>query len=359
ISEQEIIAICKALAIESRILLIDEASAPLDGADRQVLYNILKNLRDKGCGIVYISHHLEEIFKIGDRVTVMRDGKNISTVDVSETDRKALIDSMVGNKKIYALQKKAFDYDTVCAEKETPILEFVNVENEFLKSINFKIHKGEIVGFAGLAGANRSKIAEAMFGLCPIRSGNIMYKGKMFDVKHSLASIRLGCGLVPEDRKQAGLLGCRSVAENIVITNINKFNKKFISLKWKSKTAQQYIKKINIKTSGVNQQVEYLSGGNQQKVVLAKWLNADSELLFLIEPTAGIDVGARMEIYKIIQELSTKGISIVIITSDIDELMTLTNRIFTMISGQIINMYMTSNAEKRLILSDILSQKSV
>jgi ABC-type sugar transport system ATPase subunit len=352
LSEQGIIAICKALAAESRILLIDEASAPLDNAERKILYEALNRLKCEGKGIVYISHHLEEIFNIGERITVLRNGKNAGVFDINEIDRDGLISAMTGNKKLYMRDAKNMQNEITTDEK--PLIEFDKVENAGLSNINFAIYPGEVVGFAGLEGSFKDEIALIAFGLSGYTSGKVMYKGKVLHSKHPIESIRKGIGLVPTDRKNLGLVTCRSICENTVLTAINKQKKMLVRPRWMKEVTTRSIQSLGIKAAGIHQLVEYLSGGNQQKVLLSKWLEAEVEILFLIEPTEGIDVGARTDLYAKLKEISAQGTALVVFTSDIDELMLLSDRIYTMYEGGIVNMYTYETADKNTILSDIL-----
>lgn len=353
VSEQGIIAICKALAAKSKILLIDEASAPLDDAERQVLYNTLKKLRDEGKGIVYITHHLDEVFNIGDRVTVLRNGEKVATENIAGFDREKLIQAMTGNIKIYDRK----DTDTEINQDDL-LMRFDNVSNKHISDITFDVYKGEIIGFAGLEGSFKSEIASVAFGLSKYKSGMVYFKDKPLSSKHPIQSIRKGIGLVPTDRKNAGLITCRSVAENTILTAINKKKKSIVSQSWVRKVVSKNIKQLGIKTSGQKQLVEYLSGGNQQKVLLSKWLEAQVDLLFLVEPTEGIDVGARADLYEIFRQLKEDGKALVIFTSDIDELLVLSDRIFSMVEGRIMGEYKSRSAQKQTILSDILSKNT-
>jgi ribose transport system ATP-binding protein len=354
LSEQGIIAICKALATDSKVLLIDEASAPLDNTEREALYEILRKLRDEGRGIVYISHHLDEIFNIGERVTVLRNGRRVCTVPVDEIDQHGLINAMTGDIKVYertTSPQSAKDQDGI-------LLEFRSVSSDNLRDISFDVHKGEIIGFAGLEGSHKDEIAKIMYGLTPISSGEVVYKGSSFKSNYPIQSILNGIGLVPNDRKNLGLVTCRSVSENIILSAINKFKKLIVNALWQRKAALRNIKRLMIRTSGPSQIMEYLSGGNQQKVLISKWLETGLELLFLIEPTEGIDVGARADLYKIFRELSEQGAALVFFTSDIDELLVLSDRIFTMVEGRIVQQYDALQAGKKEILADILLKES-
>ena len=353
VSEQCIIAICKALAAESRILIIDEASAPLDNAERQILYTTLRMLRDEGKGIIYITHHLEEVFNIGDRITVLRNGENVITARTSELNKESLIHAMTGDAKIYDRRFTSMSNKN----SETPVITFDSVSSKFLKEINFRVFKGEIVGFAGLEGSHKHEIARTALGLEKYSKGSIVYNGKAINIRHPIDAIRAGIGLVPTDRKNAGLITCRSVAENIILSSMNRFKMNILNSKWIREAVTKNIRSLGIKTSGMGQLVEYLSGGNQQKVLISKWLEAKVDLLFLIEPTEGIDVGARSDLYKIFRELSSRGKTLIIFTSDIDELMVLSDRIYAMVNGRIIREFDDVNkADKQTILTAILTK---
>jgi ABC-type sugar transport system ATPase subunit len=237
-----------------------------------------------------------------------------------------------------------------------PIMEFRNVYSDHLRNISFKVYKGEVIGFAGLEGSFKDEIAEIAFGLKKYHQGVVLHNGKPVKFRYPIQAIRKGVGLVPTDRKNAGLVTCRSVLENMIMASINKYKTAVVSSRWARKVVNQSINDISLKTSGPDQLVEYLSGGNQQKVLLAKWLEAQSEILYLVEPTEGIDVGARADLYRIFKELIKQGKALVIFTSDIDELMALSDRIFTVVEGDVVNEYDIKDANKIQILSDILSK---
>lgn len=352
VSEQGILAICKAIASGGEILLVDEASAPLDNFERSRLYSLLRKLRDSGKGIVYISHHLEEIFALGDRVTVLRNGRSVWTGDTRDIDRSMLINTMTGNKKIYSRTEKQMQPGV--QEEEQPIFEFRDVCANGVNHVSFAVKKGEIIGFAGLEGSGKQQVADLMFGLSRHTSGQIIYHGKETNYSHPSQAVAANIGLVPTDRKVQGLVPCRSVMENASLSVINKNKQKLLDRRTMAKRVEQSIKELNIKTSGINQLVEYLSGGNQQKVLLDKWLQTGLDLLLCVEPTEGVDVGARGDIYQIMRQTSEQGKTIVIFSSDIDELLTLCDRIYSMANGQIVREFLPEKAEKTEILSDIL-----
>jgi len=358
VSEQEIIAICKAIASEGKIFLIDEASAPLDNHERTILYNLLRKLRDEGKGIIYISHHLEEIFTIGDRVTVLRNGMNVWTKPTSETDRDDLIGAMTGNRKLYERTSHA----TLSDEPESvkvPIFEFDNVSCDIVENASFKMFRGEVIGFAGLESSGKEEVANLLFGLNKPVSGSIRHKGQETHFKRPAEAIRNDVAMIPTERKVQGLVPCRSVAENTMLASINKLKNIVINRGKMMKTTLRCISDLMIKTSSTNQLVEYLSGGNQQKVLIAKWMITNMEILLCVEPTEGVDVGARADIYRIMREMSRNGTTIVIFSSDLDELLTLCDRIYTMYHGRITGEFSAESVEKSRILSEILAQEKV
>lgn len=350
VSEQGIIAICKALVSNSKILLIDEASAPLDDAERSELYNSLQRLAEEGKGIVYITHHLDEVFRIGHTVTVLRDGRNVSRQPIEELDKQKLIGLMTGNEKFYErdLSQVGKNYGDVA-------IEITDLTNKNLHGVSLSVRQGEILGIAGLEASGKKEIAEVCFGMKSYDSGIIRVKGKELRPSHPIDAIKQNLGLVPDDRKETGLVLCRDIAENISITYLNKY-KKALSLPVQTKgVAQEFINQMNIRCFNSSQVVQFLSGGNQQKVLVAKWVQAKAEVLFLIEPTEGIDVGARADLYAIFRRMAKEeGKAIIVATSDIDELIELSDRIITMAEGRIISTYPIERADKQEILSDIL-----
>jgi len=353
LSEQGVIAICKAMVANSKILIIDEASAPLDDSERVALYDSLQQLAREGKGIVYITHHLDEVFRIGDTITVLRDGRNVAKFDTSEIDKIQLVESMTGNAKLYSR-----DEDT--GEKKNlgdTVIEIKNLSGDGLENVNLSARKGEILGIAGLEGSGKDIIAKCCFGITGA-SGEITINGEVFKPKTPIDAIKKNIGLVPNDRKVNGLLLVRDVRENIIISDINKNNRTVVSERWSESTAKKYVAEMGIKCASTSQLIEYLSGGNQQKALIAKWVEADVDVLFMIEPTEGIDVGARSDLYKVFKDLAKQGKTIIIATSDIDELLTLSDRIMTMFDGKIVGEYDYDKITKQEILADILSVAS-
>jgi ABC-type sugar transport system ATPase subunit len=354
VSEQEIIAICKATASDGKIFLIDEASAPLDNYERTILYDLLRKLRDEGKGIIYISHHLEEIFAIGDRVTVLRNGAHVCTQNTADTNRDELIYAMTGNKKLYCRSSHKL---AAPGDEEVPVFQFESVCNKDVKNITFSIYKGEVIGFAGLEGSGKQQVADLMFGLSRPQSGSIKYKGKSANFSYPLKAIRNDIGYVPTERKVQGLVSCRSVAENMMLAMVNKRKRPFVGQGWVNRMTLQSVRDLSIKIASTSQLVEYLSGGNQQKVLLAKWMQTNMDVLLCVEPTEGVDVGARADIYRLLREMSSEGKTIIIFSSDIDELLTLCDRIFTMSQGWLTSEFEAECTEKIEVLTSILKKQ--
>ncbi|MDY0289023.1 MAG: sugar ABC transporter ATP-binding protein [Sphaerochaeta sp.] len=354
VSEQGIIAICKALASDSKLLLIDEASAPLDDAERVTLYKTLRLLAEEGKGIVYITHHLDEVFRIGNTVTVLRDGYNVAKYNVDELDKAKLIAGMTGDAKVYSRE-------LMCAGEwiGEKVIEVRNLYAEGLYDISLYARKGEILGIAGLEGSGKKTLALNCFGFKKYSKGEILKSNRVLNLKNPLDAIKNNIGLVPDNRKETGLVLCRNISDNIIIASINKVKQRIVLNSWKTNIARGFIQQLRIKCTSPSQLVEYLSGGNQQKVLVAKWIYAGVDVLFMIEPTEGIDVGARADLYNRIREIVKEGKTIIIITSDIDELMELSDRIITMAEGRIVNEYSIEEADKQTILTDILLKHKV
>lgn len=353
VAEQEIIAIAKALLRKPVILILDEATAPLDRNERKVLFDVLNEIKKEGeIGIIFISHHIEELFEIGDRVTVFKDGKLVGTRDIEELTVNDVIRMMIGQEK-----RERYSKTKMKIGEEVLRLERVTVPG-CLYDVSLNVKRGEVVGIAGRLGSNKEKVAEAIFGLVDITEGDIVFKGEKLIVDSPSMAIKEGIGLLPIDRREEGLIISRGVMENIVLTWINKLGKIFSSMATLRARSREFIEKLEIKATSINQRVEYLSGGNQQKVVLAKWLAADADLLVLLEPTEGIDVKTRWEIYQILEDLAEMGKGILVISSDLDELLTISDRILVMRDGRVIEEVMGDKMNKEYIFEKIVSNAS-
>ena len=332
VATQQMVEIAKALSFNSEVLIMDEPTAALTDAEIEELFHITRRLRDQGVGIVHISHRLEELKKITDRVTVMRDGKHIDTVITKETTIDQIISMMVG-RTIFETAPELPDNNNNRVVLETKNLN----RGKALKDISFTLKEGEILGFAGLVGAGRTDVARAIFGADRIDSGEIFINGQQVNIRSPRDAVKNGIGYLSEDRKQYGLALGLDVETNIVLAAYNKF---MALLGWVNKgeannTAAHFAEALSIKTPSMQQKVKHLSGGNQQKVVIGKWLTADTSILIFDEPTRGIDVGAKSEIYKLLNDLAAQGKSIIMISSELPEILRMSHRIIVMCEGRI------------------------
>lgn len=332
VAKQQMVEIAKAISYHSEVLIMDEPTAALTESEIDELFNMIRQLRDRGVGIVYISHRLEEIKRICDRITIMRDGHYINTVGAKDVTIDQIISMMVG--------RTIFETSPEVPEDKTQqvVLEVKHLNRgDVLKDINFTLKKGEILGFAGLMGAGRTEVARAVFGADRIDSGEIYIQGQQVHIKTPSDAVKAGIGYLSEDRKRYGLALGMDVESNIVIAAFQKF---FGMLGWVDRgkthdTAAHYVKALAIKTPTIQQRVKNLSGGNQQKVVIGKWLTADTNILIFDEPTRGIDVGAKSEIYKLLNDLAHQGKSILMISSELPEILRMSHRIVVMCEGRI------------------------
>jgi ribose transport system ATP-binding protein len=328
VAQKQIVEIAKAVAAESDIIIMDEPTAAISESEIGRLFEIIKGLRDKNVTVIYISHRLDEIFELGDYVTVMRDGGHIETKAVSDIqDRSDLIKMMIG--------KTVFEEYTPPEEEcQDVILEVKNLSNHLLKDVSFEVHAGEIVGFYGLVGAGKTELARAIYGADDYK-GEIIFKGEKLRAAPDKA-IAAGIALVPEERRSQGLFTILTIRGNVPVMNMGKISRGgFINAAMERSVTVEYIDKLSIATDSTEKEASKLSGGNQQKVVLSKCLFADADLLMLDEPTRGIDVGAKSEIYSIIRQLSKEGKSIMIFSSELPEIMNICDKIFLMYDGDL------------------------
>lgn len=328
---QQMIEIAKAVEQNAQVLIMDEPSAPLTSNEVENMFAVVELLRKRGVSIIYISHRLEEIFRLSDRIEVIRDGEYVDTLITPKATVDELIRLMVGRE-----MTQKYPPRNVTIDENKVVLELKNVCGNGDKNINLKLHKGEVLGLGGLVGAGRTELAELLFGVKPKESGQIIFNGKEIDPKSPREAIDLGIALVPEDRKRHGALLGSSIKHNINMPIYKKISKaSVINSKKEKEIAECYKKDIRIKAPNLDQLVKNLSGGNQQKVILAKWLAAESELIIFDEPTRGIDVGAKYEIYKLINELVEQGHSILMISSEMEELMGMSDRILVLAEHEI------------------------
>ena len=323
---QQMIEIAKAIQQDAQVLIMDEPSAPLTNNEVENMFKVVELLREKGVSIIYISHRLEEIFRLSDRIEVIRDGEYVDTLITPKATVDELIKLMVGREMT---QKYPPRKD--CIRQDEVVLELKNVCGNENKNMSLRIHAGEVLGLGGLVGAGRTELAEVIFGSKPKESGQIILKGKEINPKSPREAIDLGIALVPEDRKRHGALLTNSIKNNINMPIYERISKAgVIDSATEKSNAEKYRKDIQIKCPTINQLVKNLSVGNQQKVILGKWLAADSKLIIFDEPTRGIDVGAKYEIYKLINDLVEEGRSVLMISSEMEELMGMPDRIIVL-----------------------------
>ncbi|MCG2789791.1 MAG: sugar ABC transporter ATP-binding protein [Actinomycetia bacterium] len=325
VAEKQMVEIAKSLSMDARLIIMDEPTATLTEKEVVKLFSIIEELRKKGVSIVYISHRLDEAFRLSDRITVLRDGKRIETKKTSETNQDEIISLMVGkivNDYFAGKKEKTTDRDIVIEVKNYNIADYIH-------NVNFKLYKGEILGFAGVLGSGIHHLLRSLYGAAQKTEGEVFFEGKPVDIKNASEAIKLGIGYVTEDRKGEGLLNDMSVLQNIsiiIIKFLTFFKGIFIRQKKELDVFNKIAKELDIKYANINQRIIYLSGGNQQKVVMGRTLVSNCKVLILLEPTRGIDVGAKAEIHKIMVELANRGISIIMTSSELLELVNLTDR---------------------------------
>ena len=328
-SLKQLVEIAKSISRNVKILIMDEPSAPLSVAEVDKLFEIIQLLKARGVTILYISHRMEEIFAIADRVTILRDGKYVATKNIGETNEKDLISLMVG-------RELSETYPIKTCEPGEEILSVENLRGNGVREISFSLRKGEILGISGLVGAGRTELVRMIFGADKIESGKIRINGQEVRINLPSDAISGGIGLIPEDRKLQGIFLEKSIEWNCSIASVAKLsNWVFVDRKKEKSVAENYQKRLGIKTPTITQIVKNLSGGNQQKVVLAKTLATESEILIFDEPTRGIDVGAKQEIYKLMRDLAESGKAILMITSDMQELLGMADRVIVLYKGTI------------------------
>ncbi len=329
IAQQQMVEIAGAVSHNAKIVIMDEPTSSLTEVEIRELFKIVANLKAAGTGIIYISHRMNETFEIGDRITIMRDGTYIDTLNVAETTEDQIIEMMVG-------RAIAEVYEGERAEGGEVILDVKNFTNKKLKNCSFQLRRGEILGFSGLVGAGRTELMRAIFALDKLDSGTMTLFGEQVSFKTVQDAIDAGIGMVPEDRRGCGLVLGHSVGTNLTITVLKKFIKGIsVNKKIENEIIEEYRHKLSIKTSGPDQACGNLSGGNQQKVVISKWLASEPKILILDEPTRGIDVGAKHEIYQLMRRLASEGVSILFISSDLPEIINMSSRVVVMHEGEI------------------------
>jgi len=354
IAQMQMVEISKAISMDCRLLILDEPTSALTNQEIQQLFMTIRRLKQNGVGIIYISHRLDEIFEIGDRVTVLRDGKLVGTHDIASVDSEILIQLMVDRKL-----KDQFPKQKTVKGEESLRVESLSRKG-VLKEIYFSLHKGEILGICGLMGSGRTELARAIFGADPIDSGDIFLNGTKVEIKSPRKAIELGIGYLSEDRKLQGLILKLSVAKNISLPNLDAVSfGGMLSAQSERQLSEHFLKELQIKATGPDQLVQSLSGGNQQKVVISKWLACHSDILIFDEPTRGIDVAAKVEIYHLMNQLLARGASIIMISSELPEILGMSDRILVMRQGQIRGEFMSENTTQEKLLKCGLGVENV
>ena len=344
IAQRQIVEIAKALSRKLRILALDEPSAALTENELRNLFKVIHRLKSEGVGIIYISHRLEEIFEIGDRVTILRDGKLVHTCPIAEADRRSLVRWMVG-------RELENEFPKIELKRGAEIMRLEHLTAGIVQDINLTIHRGEILGLSGLVGAGRSELARVIFGADPREKGTILLDGREVYPRSPRQAIDLGIGLLTEDRNKYGLIMQMTIRENITLSNLKEVMAGiFLNRVKEVAAAKDFCDKLRIKAPGIEQEVEHLSGGNRQKVVLARWLFTKSKLLIFDEPTAGIDVGVKFEIYHLMMELAKQGIGVMVISSDLPELLGISDRIAVMCEGKLTGLVSRHEATQEKIM---------
>lgn len=345
VGQQQMIEIAKSLMTNAKIIIMDEPTAALTEKEIKVLFQTINDLKKKNVGFVYISHRMEEIWQICDSITVMRDGKSVSSYDVKNVNEKQIVQDMVGRDigDFYPKRNPKFGKEILKAENLTG--------NQF-QEISFEIHEGEILGFSGLMGAGRTETMRALFGIDKLKSGNIYLDKKNIIFNSPNEAIKHGLGFLTEDRKTQGLVLDQSIRDNIALPSIDGFKKHgLLDEKSINKFVQLLMKRLTVKASSPNLSVGSLSGGNQQKVVLAKWVGSGSRILILDEPTRGVDVGAKKEIYDLMNELTERGVAIILISSDLPEVLSMSDRINVLYEGKSMGILDARSATQEKVMS--------
>lgn len=346
VAKKQIVEICKAININAGILIMDEPSATLTVKEQEIMFNIIRKLNREGMTVIYISHRLEEVFDLTHRITVLRDGRHVDTLSTNQVDRKKLISLMVGRELVNEYPKETIEFGEVILEVKGLCRRGV------LDNINFRVRRGEILGIAGLVGSGRTETARAVLGIDKIDAGEIVWKGRPVIHKNFKQAIKNGMGLVPEDRKLQGLVQILAVKENISMVNMSEIIVGgIVRPSLENRYSREYVEKLRIAVPSLETQAQFLSGGNQQKVVIAKWLMQQSDVIFMDEPTRGVDVGAKVEIYMLMNEMIRQGKAVVMISSELPEVLGMSDRIMVMHEGRMVGELHRKEATQEAIMS--------
>ncbi len=365
VAEQQMVEIARALSMKSKLIIMDEPTAALSENEVEQLLQIVRELKSRGIGIIFITHHLEEAMRICDRVTILRDGRLVGSHAIGDISLNDIIRMMVGRSVDDLFRREAAHEAGEVALKVIGLSRKGNARNPtaiFLDNISFEVRRGEILGVAGLVGAGRTELARAIFGADPITSGTVEVDGKPAKIHSPRDAIRRGIGLVPEDRKQQALFLALAVRENMSIASLPKFLRwgVFVRERAEQEMVSQYRSSLNISMSGPDQRVRNLSGGNQQKVVLARWLALSPQVLIVDEPTRGIDVAAKAEVHQLLDEMARNGIAIIMISSELPEILGMSDRIIALRNGRLTGEFSRAEAsEERLMQVMALEQQSI
>ncbi len=356
---QQLIEICKALAFKSKIIVMDEPTSALTDPEVEMLFGIIEKLKENGCGIIYISHKMDEIFEIADRITVLRDGEYIGTSDAGDLDNDKLVNWMVGrelNQQFPRHQPK--NGGIIFKVNNFTLPDPSGKPNPLVQNISFELKEGEILGFAGLQGSGNSELFNALFGSYgKIAKGNVFVDNKSYKPYHPGTGIKEGLALLTNDRKGNGLVMDMSIQYNSTLASLKKYSPGgWLKPKKEQKVVSELSSSLNLKCSGLRQEVKYLSGGNQQKVVIAKWMDTDPKVMLLDEPTRGVDVGAKHEIYELMNKWTSEGIGILLITSEMPELLAMSDRILVMHRGRITAEFSSEEATQEEILKAAMGE---
>lgn len=335
---RQLTEIVAALSQDAQILILDEPTASLTHNETITLFGLLRKLKERGISIIYISHRMEEIFQIADRITVLRDGKNIITEQVQNLSIQQVIEHILGHKDVREIKKSTFKIDPTT----TPLLEVNHlICNRAVNDVSFKLFAGEVLGLAGLMGSGRTELVQTIFGITPTRSGEIIIKGKPVIINNAKSGMQAKIAFIPEDRRLQGLSTMHSIKENfeLPLINLRKLNKHkiFVNDRKIVGLANSFVKKLQIKCDSIGKEIRLLSGGNQQKVVIAKWLSTEPDILIMDEPTAGVDIGTKAEILEMARNLANEGKGVVIISSELQELLSISDRIVIIKNGRIVD----------------------
>ena len=352
-AQKQMVEIARAIKSDVKVLALDEPTSSLSERDSSQLFDIVNQFRSAGVAIIYVSHRLPEILQLADRIAILRDGKLVAVRKAADTTESDLVSLMVGRELV-----RRFDHQSYALAEV--VLKVEGLTTERVRDISFEVHRGEIVGFAGLVGAGRTELAKALFGEDWIARGKIYVRGKEARIKNPRQAIRAGIGFTPEDRKREALVMARSVRENITLVILRSISRlRMVNRRKERQTVTGLVDRLRIKTPSAEQEVGKLSGGNQQKVVLARWLARKPDVLVLDEPTRGVDVGAKAEIYKLIHEMAAEGMGIVFISSELPEVLGVSDRVIVMqngrITGELPAAQATQEAVLRLAIADFVS----